>query len=214
MRREITAEFVPLGKERLLLSIDVVANRDKVQYYNAPALAQAMDIVNVMAYDFYGPWEPFLGHHSPLFLSKHDRHDPARNFYSQNQAIVMWERAGVPTKKLVLGFAAYGRSFLMSSLDLNKPGDAYTGQAAAAAPYTGENGIYAYYEVCMKPSKPGWTEVFMQESRVPYVYGRDHRNNQLVWICYDNVESFTEKVTQQCWSAKKSLLSTTPDLVG
>lgn len=192
MRRELDKEILQPGKERLLLSIDVLANRNNIQYYNPKVLAQAMDLVLVMAYDFYGSWEPILGHHSPLFLSNSDRMDPARNFLSESQAIDMWENAGIPKQKLVLGFAAYGRSLLMSSPNLNKPGDSYTKQYPAAAPFTKAPGTYAYYEVCGK-GQAGWTEVFMQESRVPYVYGIDPRNNELVWVGYDNQQSFTEK---------------------
>ena len=41
-------------------------------------------------------------------------------------------------------------------------------------------------------NEPGWTKVFMTESRVPYLYGT--LNNELVWIGYEDKQSFAEKV--------------------
>ena len=58
-----------------------------------------------------------------------------------------WRQAGIPLDKLILGVAAYGRSLVMNSPNLHHPGDPYTGKLPDAAPYTKEQGFYAYYEV-------------------------------------------------------------------
>ena len=53
------------------------------------------------------------------------------------------------------------------------------------------------FQLCNKLAD-GWTRVLMEESRAPYVYGRDTVNgvpDQLVWISHDDVQSYTEKVS-------------------
>uniref|UniRef100_A0A3B3W080 chitinase n=1 Tax=Poecilia latipinna TaxID=48699 RepID=A0A3B3W080_9TELE len=55
-------------KTRLLLSANVagfVSTIDKA--YEVSKIAAHMDFMNIMNYDFHGPWEPVTGHHSPLY---------------------------------------------------------------------------------------------------------------------------------------------------
>ncbi|KAK7113633.1 chitinase-3-like protein 1 [Littorina saxatilis] len=188
LRSAIDKEQVGNGEERLLLITDVAANKNKVQYYSPYQLAKVVDYVIVMAYDFYGSWSEVIGHHSPLFLQDKE---PADSFFSQHQGVEMWRQSGVPLDKLVLGLAAYGRSMLLTSTSVHRPGDRFTGKYPAGAPYTKEAGFYAYYEACNFVKQGVWTEVYMPNARVPYVYGT--LNTQAVWIGYDNPKSITEK---------------------
>ncbi|KAK2086300.1 Endochitinase 1 [Saguinus oedipus] len=56
------------GKERLLLSAAVPAGRTYVDAgYEVDKIAQNLDFVNLMAYDFHGSWEKVTGHNSPLY---------------------------------------------------------------------------------------------------------------------------------------------------
>ena len=55
------------------------------------------------------------------------------------------------------------------------------------------------HQLCNKVGD-GWTDVLMKESRVPYKYVTGTANgipDQLLWISYDNVQSFTEKVSKR-----------------
>jgi chitinase len=40
--------------------------------FDAPALAPILDFINVMTYDFHGPWSDHAGHNSLLALNPGD----------------------------------------------------------------------------------------------------------------------------------------------
>lgn len=56
-----------------------------------------------------------------------------------------WRDNGTPVEKLRVGFAAYGRTFNLSTSD-NRVGAPVNGPAAAGT-YTQEAGFWSYYEV-------------------------------------------------------------------
>lgn len=58
-----------------------------------------------------------------------------------------WMDNGAPAEKLIVGFPAYGHTFILS--DPSNTGiDAPTSGAGPAGPYTRQAGFWAYYEVC------------------------------------------------------------------
>lgn len=104
-----------------------------------------------------------------------------------------WTEFGVPPDKLVLGLATYGRTFRMASSSQHQVGDPHWG-AGDQGPYSATAGFLAYYEVCeLLSSGGGFTRVWMSDSSVPYAYGM--RNGHWEWVCYDDVDSMTAKVT-------------------
>ena len=91
---------------------------------------------------------------------------------------------------------AYGRSFKLA--DPNNHGyrapctAGWTGlYSGSAGTYTREGGYLAYYEICEK-LRNGWTEVWLEEGKVPYAYGEGKWNPQ--WVGYDNAKSIIYKV--------------------
>lgn len=46
-----------------------------------------LDHINVMSYDFYGPWSSVLGHNSPLYVRSEDRNDASASLLSQVSAL-------------------------------------------------------------------------------------------------------------------------------
>lgn len=56
-----------------------------------------------------------------------------------------WRDNGTPVEKLRMGFAAYGRTFRLTSS--NTGVGAPASSAASAGPYTREAGFWSYYEV-------------------------------------------------------------------
>lgn len=59
-----------------------------------------------------------------------------------------WQDQGVPAEKLILGFAAYGRTFTLSSQS-SVIGAPISG-AGNPGHYTKEAGFWSYYEVILK----------------------------------------------------------------
>ena len=67
-----------------VLSAAVPAYENLIQQgYDVKAIANYLDFVNVMAYDFRGPWDGFADHHSPL----HERAEEYSEAYKQLNAV-------------------------------------------------------------------------------------------------------------------------------
>ena len=105
-----------------------------------------------------------------------------------------WIELGADPAKLNLGLAAYGRSFKLN--DPNSHGyrapctETWNGSgkhSGAAGRFTREAGYLAYYEICEKLQN-GWTEVWLDEGKVPYAHGDGD------WVGYDNIKSINYKV--------------------
>uniref|UniRef100_F7HEI1 Chitotriosidase-1 n=1 Tax=Callithrix jacchus TaxID=9483 RepID=F7HEI1_CALJA len=172
------------GKERLLLSAAVPAGRTYVDAgYEVDKIAQNLDFVNLMAYDFHGSWEKVTGHNSPLY--KRQGESGAAASLNVDAAVQLWLQKGTPASKLILGMPTYGRSFTLASLSDTKVGAPATG-SGTPGPFTKEGGMLAYYEVC---SWKGATKQRIQDQKVPYIF----RDNQ--WVGFDDAESFKAKVS-------------------
>ncbi|XP_036159555.1 chitinase-3-like protein 1 isoform X2 [Myotis myotis] len=72
--KEMKAEFVkeaPKEKQPLLLTAAVSAGKVALDGgYDMSQLAQHLDFINLLTYDFHGAWRQSAGHHSPLFRGK------------------------------------------------------------------------------------------------------------------------------------------------
>lgn len=112
----------------------VLQNLDIVQ------AVKLLDMLNVMAYDFSGPWTTKAGHQAQLFSPARPYNDDAK--LSCDSAIMYLAKRGVPLSKVVLGIPAYGRSFIGAS----KAGDSYTSVG-------GDSGTFEYRSLPRSGSK-------------------------------------------------------------
>lgn len=94
-----------------------------------------------MTYDFHGGWDSKVGFNSPLYPSPDDN-----TKLNQDSAVQNWLNAGADAKKLVLGLAAYGRSYNLANPSQNTVGSPVTG-TGPAGPYSREAGMLTYLEV-------------------------------------------------------------------
>lgn len=74
------------------------------QYMDMGAAAEYLDFINVMTYDFDGPWSDTTGFVAPLYQAALDP-DPTNN---ASYVIKSYIEMGVPRRKLVLGMPFYG----------------------------------------------------------------------------------------------------------
>lgn len=65
--------------------------------------------------------------------------------FMQDFALQYWRFQGAPAEKLLMGFATYGRSFILTSSQ-NGVG-APANNFASPGPYTQEMGLWSYFEV-------------------------------------------------------------------
>ncbi|XP_006888040.1 PREDICTED: chitotriosidase-1 [Elephantulus edwardii] len=173
------------GKERLLLSAAVPAGRTNVDAgYEVDKIAQNLDFISLMAYDFHGTWGKVTGHNSPLYKRQGESGTAAEA--NVDFAVQYWLQKGAPANKLVLGMPTYGRTFTLASSSNNGVGAPATG-AGTPGPFTKEGGLLAYYEVCS--SWKGAPDLRIQDQKVPYTF----KGNQ--WVGFDDVESFKTKVS-------------------
>lgn len=184
--QELLAAFVEEGKRtgrpRLLISAAVSANKNTIDAgYEIPALGRSLDFINVMTYDFHGKWNSVTGHNSPLHkgLASYDRN----LFLNCEYAMKYWKDNGAPSRKLIMGFPAYGRTFKLST-EKTGVGAPVSGAGSPGA-YTHEAGVLAYFEVCtfLKGANESW----IKEQKVPYAV------KDTEWVGYDNKKSFLVK---------------------
>lgn len=89
------------------------------RWWDVDALKSRVDLLNVMSYDFHGPWSAHAGHNAPLYGAPDDE-DGAVS--SASAALTYWADARRwPKDRLNLGIPCYGRAFAVRSWH-QKPG--------------------------------------------------------------------------------------------
>ncbi|XP_034447110.1 chitinase-3-like protein 2, partial [Hippoglossus hippoglossus] len=186
--KELNAAFETEGKkhnrDRLILTASVSAEREVIDAsYEVEKITKDLDFLNVLTFDFHGPWENVTGHHSPLYVGSHDTGD--KIYYNTDSAMQYWVDKGAPAQSLNLGLAAYGRAFSLSSAssDVGAPANG-TGEEGC---YTGEEGFWAYYETCLYTK--GEMVQRIPDQQVPYAI----TENQ--WVGFDDTLSISTKVS-------------------
>jgi len=171
------------GREKLLLTMATAGGSYFInKAYETTKVAQHVDYLLLMAYNYHGSWNNFTGHHSGLY----PRSDEIGAMKELNQEwTAEWERQGVPRSKLVMGIATYGMSFTLR--DENQHGlGAPSNGGGAPGMYTQESGILSYYEVCENLKGP-WNYVWIEEQKSPYAYYKDQ------WVGFDDQHSVRYK---------------------
>ncbi len=136
------------------LTIALAAGRDHYQGFDLKTIAALTDEVNVMNYDYNGPWSHLTGILAPLYEIAGD---PLRG-NNIDASIQAYEDAGVPAAKLLLGipFYAYGWSAVSgSNHGLFQPGQ----------PIHGDH-FYSYIQSIL----PNFTLYRDPHSETPWLY--------------------------------------------
>ncbi|KAI5644636.1 glycosyl hydrolases family 18 domain-containing protein [Phthorimaea operculella] len=189
--KELKAEFSKYG---LIVTAAVSSVGASASLsYDVQAICQYLDIVNLMAYDIYGPWDTTTGHNAALHIGY--RHGTPAT-YAVDVAVEYWLDQGCPSEKLAIGVPFYGRTFTLSDPNFNYVG-ASAGGVGIAGPYTATAGTIGYNEFCvMLLADSGWEVRYDEESAVPYAF--NGRN----WVSYDDANSITKKVE---WGLTKNV---------
>ncbi|XP_044067258.1 chitotriosidase-1-like isoform X2 [Siniperca chuatsi] len=184
LKEAFVAEGTATNRDRLIVTASVSAERATIDAsYEVAQIATYLDFINVLTFDFHGPWESVTGHHSPLYRGSRDTGD--KIYSNTDSAMKYWRDKGAPSQKLNLGLAAYGRVFTLSSAFSNVG-------APASGPgkeghFTGEEGFWASYETCLYVRKS--TIHLIPDQRVPYAKTKDQ------WVGFDNNTSLDIKVS-------------------
>lgn len=123
-----------------MLTSALPAGEWALQNINLGRASTYLDFINLMTYDFAGPWTSTCGHHAQLHTPKYPNNDAAR--LSGASAVAYAHSQNVPLEKILLGVPCYGRSFLGAS----KVGDSFSGHA-------GDEGTFEYRDLPRPGSK-------------------------------------------------------------
>lgn len=96
-----------------LLTIASGASPTYVQNNELDKIAEVVDFINIMTYDFNGGWQSISAHNAPLFYDSAAGAAGVPNAQSFNVAAGVQGHldAGVPANKLVMGLPFYGRGW-------------------------------------------------------------------------------------------------------
>ena len=162
-----------IGNDKLL-TMAVTPNPHYYQHYEVSKLAGICDWINLMAYDYNGPWPGCnaTNFNAPLFRTDNDPADTKFNIHSSVQALL---DQGLPRHKLVLGLSFYGRGF--SSVDPGPNGDGlyqpYSGRPYGTWPdeHDQGSGVYDFYDLRDNYIGHGdWQEHYSTEAEAAWLY--------------------------------------------
>jgi chitinase len=151
-----------LPNDEYILTAALPAGQWVLQNIDLYKAQEYLDFLNLMAYDFSGPWTPYAGHHAQLYADNEG--EP-----SGSAAVRYVCSRGFPSKKILLGIPVYGRSFLGAG----GPGESYKGLG-------GEDGTFEYKVL----PRPGTHEVVDSARVAAFCIGGDGG-----FITYDNPET-------------------------
>ncbi|CAG4980791.1 unnamed protein product [Colias eurytheme] len=182
--KELRTEFDKYG---LLLSAAVASTRDTASLsYDIPSIGQYLDLVGLMTYDMYGPWDTVTGHNSPLHKGEGDEHVARENLNTVDVAVEYWLSQGFPPEKLVIGLPFYGHTFTLTNPNIYSVRAPSFGPGISG-PYTATSGNIGYNEFCSLLREQEWNIYFDSLAKVPYAV--QNRN----WVSYDDVNSLIAK---------------------
>jgi chitinase len=154
-----------------ILTSALPAGEWALKHINLSAAHHSLDFINLMTYDFAGPWVEVSGHHSQLYTPRDIPKGISKT--SCNSSVIYLINRGVPSHKIVLGIPAYGRSFL----GCNDVGQKWIGQG-------GEDGTFEYKDL----PRPGATEHVDMALGAAYCCGGDGG-----FVSYDNPQTVRQK---------------------
>jgi GH18 family chitinase len=176
-RAAIVEEAKKSGKEPLLLTAALPAGAQAMSSIELDKIHESLDWINLMTYDFAGPWDGRTGVNAPY----------RETGLGVQASVSVYQNFGVPLNKVVLGLATYGRSF--ANVEKGEV-DAPSKGSGPGLRCTQAEGLAGYFEVMelIKSGKykAGWDE----KSSTPFAYDAAAK----VFITYDDEKSITKKV--------------------
>ena len=177
-----------------LLTIAAPASPMNRENYELDQIHQYLDWINVMTYDFHGPWgdpeaDPVTNFNTPLFVPADDPLvEPYHSSFNLSAVVEGYLAAAVPRAKLNTGLAFYGRGFGVVPDENNGLYANYSGPSNAG---TWENGVFDYWDLEQNYiDLNGYSAYWHDEAKVPWIYN----SNTQIMVSYDSPQSIEEKV--------------------
>ncbi|GLF96589.1 glycosyl hydrolase family 18 protein [Streptomyces yaizuensis] len=198
---EFRRQLDELPGERRLLTAFTPADPAKIQAgWDLSRIFDYLDFANVQGYDFHGSgsddsWEPArTGHQANLHR---DAQDPYPFDFSVERAVQTYLDAGVPARKLTVGFPFYGRGWKNVASGGTAAGEWQSANGAAPGQFPTEAGIRGYHNLIT--STPNMT--VHHDAQSVSTFGYTGENGQ--WWSFDDPWSIERKTA---WIRSKGLL--------
>ena len=170
-----------ISNGRYLLSFDAPAGEWAFQYINLPAVAQYCNYIDLMTYDYNGPWNNQTGFVAPLYQTKYDT-DPTLNVAWTVDAYLA---AGVPPQKILLGIPFYGYGWAVTG---GNP--AQEGQYETATPLATSTQEFGYILTSLVPAMQEFRDSTTNDGKTATPWLFDGIN---FWT-YDGSRSIAQKM--------------------
>lgn len=143
---------------------------------------QYLDFINLMTYDFHGPWERMTGFHTALY-------DKNKGALTIDSSVTIYSKYIDPAD-INLGLAFYGRGWTNIG-DINDNGVKQTAQSIAGIGYglgSWEAGVFDAWDLVDNyVGKNGYVRYYDEMAQCPYVF------DGTTWIGYDDEQSIKVK---------------------
>ncbi len=179
LRRQLDARGAETGQHHLL-TIAAPAGPSIIANLELAELGRVLDWINLMAYDFNGPWGGATGFNAPM---RRPEGDPSPAGFDVDTAVRAYLDGGVPPDRLVLGVPFYGRSFAGAT-----GGDGLGQPFRGPGDGTWEPGVIDWSDLAAN-YLPRMTRRWHDAAQVPWL----HDPATGLFISYDDAESLAIK---------------------
>ncbi|XP_014217569.1 chitinase-3-like protein 1 isoform X2 [Copidosoma floridanum] len=169
--KELKKQFEPKG-----WVLSITAHMSANQYYDYDGVSKHVDFINMMLFNFNGPWMGTTGPSAPL---------DSTNNINVHVFVQNWMDNHVPNEKIVMGISSIGVVSTLLNPSDNKM-NAMVAESGRPGPYNNLRGLLGYFEFCKEMSQ--WTVIYDEMHRMPYAYKGDQ------WMSFENKQSISEKV--------------------
>lgn len=164
-----------------ILAVAVAADKWRANaIYDIPKIAETVDMINLMSYDYHGTWNEETGHHAQMYPHHED------SFYRRElncaASVSFWVSKGAPAEKINLGIPTYGNSFALLDPKRHK-----IGSPVNITETRNSRGPIGYNEFCAIKSN-GWTQHYDSNYRVYYAVKR------FLWLGFESIQQVAMKV--------------------
>jgi chitinase len=113
LRRQLDALGHETGKSYLLTAALPAGNVRSAGSFELASVGRILDWINLLTYDFHGPWDPWTNFNSPFAVDPADP-TPAdvKPFFNTTGTVRFYLSQGVPASKLVVGIPFYARQYI------------------------------------------------------------------------------------------------------
>ena len=187
VREKLDAAEAKDGK-KYLLTIASGASPEYVSNTELDKIAETVDWINIMTYDFNGGWQSISAHNAPLFYDPKAKEAGVPNAETFNIESTMkrYKEAGVKADKLVLGTPFYGRGWS----DCESADNGEYQKCGPAKEGTWEKGVFDFSDLEKNYiNKNGYKRYWNDRAKVPFLYNAENGN----FITYDDEESYGYK---------------------